>query len=172
MLLLKLLQQLVRALNSEGTPGQVAAGFALGASLGLTPLANLHNLAIFAVITLANVSFPGAMLGWAACVPLGFALDPVFDAIGRRLLLETPALTPLWIAVYNTPVLSLANLNNSVVLGSVLVWVVAAFPLFFVVRLGVARYRVHVYERLARTRVFKAVAASKLYNLYRLFQPE
>ncbi len=30
MLLLKLLQQLIKALNSEGTPGQVAAGIALG----------------------------------------------------------------------------------------------------------------------------------------------
>jgi uncharacterized protein (TIGR03546 family) len=171
-MLLKLLQQLVRALNSDGTPGQVAVGLALGAALGLTPLVNLHNLVILAVITLANVSFPGAMLGWALFVPVGFALDPVFDAVGRRLLVETPALVPLWTAAYNTPVLSLANLNNSVVLGSLVVWLLAALPLFFAARFAVARYRVHVYERLARTRFFKAVAASKLYNLYRLFQPE
>jgi uncharacterized protein (TIGR03546 family) len=172
MLLLKLLQQLVRALNSDGTPGQVAAGLALGAALGLTPLINLHNLVIFAVITLANVSFPGAMLGWAACVPLGFALDPVFDAVGRRVLLDAPALVPFWTGVNNMPVLSLANLNNSIVLGSLLVWLLAGLPLFFVARLAVAKYREHVYQRLAQTRVFKAVTASKLYNLYRLFQPE
>lgn len=172
MLLLKLLQQLVRALNSDGTPGQVAAGLALGAALGLTPLVNLHNLVLFAVITVTNVSFPGAMLGWALFVPAGFALDPLFDGLGRRLLLETAALVPFWTAVYNTPVLSLANFNNSVVLGSVLVWLVLALPLYFTARFAVARYREHVYQRLARTRVFKAMTASKLYNAYRWFRPE
>ncbi|OGU09564.1 MAG: hypothetical protein A2W29_06545 [Gemmatimonadetes bacterium RBG_16_66_8] len=172
MLLLKLLQQFVRALNSDGTPGQVAAGLALGAALGLTPLVNVHNLALFAVITLANVSFPGAMLGWALFVPVGFALDPLFDMIGRRLLLDTAALQPLWTSVYNTPVLSLTNFNNTIVLGSFVVWLLLVLPLFFVVRAGVARYRVHVYQRLAQTRLFKAVTASKLYNVYRLFRPD
>ena len=43
MLLLKLIQSLIKALHSEGTPGQLAAGLALGAILGLTPLWNLHN---------------------------------------------------------------------------------------------------------------------------------
>jgi hypothetical protein len=43
---------------------------------------------------LLNLSFPGFMLGWALFIPIGFALDPVFHAIGRRLLLDHPALAP------------------------------------------------------------------------------
>ena len=43
MLLLKLIQSLIKALDSEGTPGQLAAGLALGSILGLTPLWTLHN---------------------------------------------------------------------------------------------------------------------------------
>ena len=172
MLLLKLLQLLVRALNSDGTPGQVAAGLTLGAALGLTPLMNLHNLVIVAVVTIANVSFPGAMLGWVLFVPLGFALDPLFDSLGRRLLVDLPGLAPVWTAVDNTPVLSLANLNNSIVLGSLLAWLVLAFPLYFAARFAVGRYRAQVYQRLARTKFFKAMTASKLYNAYRWFQPE
>ena len=35
---IKFIQSLVKALNSEGTPGQIAAGIALGACFGLTPL--------------------------------------------------------------------------------------------------------------------------------------
>jgi len=38
--LLKLIQSLVGALHSEGTPGQLAAGLVLGSFLGLTPLMN------------------------------------------------------------------------------------------------------------------------------------
>ncbi len=65
MIFLKLLQSLVETLHSEGTPGQVAAGIALGSVLGLTPLLNLHNALAFALIVILNVSFGGAMLGWA-----------------------------------------------------------------------------------------------------------
>ena len=75
MLVLKLVQSLVKALHSEGTPGQVAAGMALGSILGLTPLVNLHNLVVIALICVLNVSVPGAVLGWALATPLGFALD-------------------------------------------------------------------------------------------------
>lgn len=109
MLVLKLIQALVKALHSEGTPGQVAAGLALGSILGLTPLMNLHNAAVFGLIVILNVSFPGAMLGWALFVPIGFLLDPLFDRLGRLLLLETPALTPLWTSLYNTPVLQIGR---------------------------------------------------------------
>jgi uncharacterized protein (TIGR03546 family) len=171
MLLLKLLQSLVKALNSEGTPGQVAAGIALGAVFGLTPLMNLHNLVLFVLAVVLNVSFPGVMLGWALCLPVGFALDPVFDAVGRLLLVGTPALLPLWTWCYNTPIVAITNFNNTIVLGSVVVWAAALVPLFFVLRWLVTTYRATVYARLQRTKLFQAVKASRVYNIYTLFRP-
>jgi len=171
MLLLKLLQSLVKALNSDGTPGQVAAGIALGAVLGLTPLMNLHNLVLFGLAIILNVSFPGVMLGWALFLPLGFLLDPVFDAVGGALLLDTPALVSFWTWAYNTPVLALTNFNNTIVLGSFVVWAAAFLPLFFLLRWLVSTYRATIYARLQRTQLFKAVKASKVYNLYTMFRP-
>jgi len=171
MLLLKLLQSLVKALNSDGTPGQVGAGIALGAVFGLTPLLNLHNLVLFVLAMILNVSFPGVMLGWAVFLPLGFMLDPVFDAIGRLLLLGVPALIPFWTWCFNTPLVALTNFNNTIVLGSLVAWLVALIPIFFLARWLVGRYRVTVYARLQRLRIFQAVKASKVYNLYTLFRP-
>ena len=86
--IIKLVQSLVKALNSEGTPGQVAAGMAVGACLGLTPLMNLHNLLVVLAILFFRVSVPGAMLGWMIFTPVGFLLDLVFDRVGRALLLD------------------------------------------------------------------------------------
>ncbi|HWB41230.1 MAG TPA: TIGR03546 family protein [Gemmatimonadales bacterium] len=169
--LLKLIQSLIKTLHSEGTPGQVAAGMALGAALGLTPLMNLHNLLVFALILLLNVSFGGGMLGWALFVPLGFILDPVFHAIGLRLL-EAPSLRDLWTAMYNTPLVPYTNFNNSVVLGSVVGWLGLAVPIFFAARWGVARYRATIGQRVQQSRLYKAITASKAYNFYRLFRPE
>ena len=170
MLLLKLLQQLIKTLNSDGTPGQVAAGMALGAALGLTPLVNLHNLVIVALAMLLNVSIPGFTMGWGLFVPMGFVLDPVFDRIGRQLLLEPP-LRSMWTNWYNTPIVPFTNFNNSIVVGSFITWLVLLVPLYFGFRWGIARYRERVYARLKETRFFQALTASKLYNLYRLFQP-
>lgn len=169
--LLKLLQSLVKTLHSEGTPGQVAAGIALGSALGLTPLMNLHNLIVFALIVILNVSFGGGMLGWALFVPVGFALDPAFHRIGRALL-EWPALHPTWESWYNTPLVPYTNFNNTVVLGSVVGWLVLLIPIFLLSRFGVARYRATIGERVRRSKFYQAITASKVYNAYRLFRPE
>jgi len=167
---LKLLQSIIKTLHSEGTPGQVAAGIALGSVLGLTPLMNLHNLLIFSLVVILNVSFGGAMLGWALFVPLGFILDPLFHRIGFALL-EAPGLRPLWTAWYNTPLVPYTNFNNTVVLGSVVGWLVLAVPIFFAARYGVARYRATIGERVRQSKFYKAVTASQVYNWYRLFRP-
>jgi uncharacterized protein (TIGR03546 family) len=168
--LLKLIQSIIKTLHSAGTPGQVAAGMALGSSLGLTPLMNVHNLIIFSLMVLLNISFGGGMLGWMLFVPVGFLLDPMFHAIGLRLL-EEPSLRPLWTSWTNTPILPYTNFNNSVVLGSFVSWVVLAIPIFFAARFGVARYRASIGERVRQSRFYIAVTASQVYTIYRLFLP-
>lgn len=170
MLIIKFFQTLIKALNSDGTPGQVAAGIALGLALGLTPLMSLHNLVVLLIAMVFTVSFPGFMLGWAVAVPFGFMLDPVFDRIGMALL-NSDALLPMFAWLTSTPVISLARLNNSIVLGSLVFWLLALLPAYFVFRVVVARYRRDVYERLARARVFQMLKASKVWNIYTTLRP-
>src|ERR1044072_968359 len=138
--IIKLIQSLFGALHSEGTPGQLAAGIALGSFLGLTPLLNLHNAVIFAALVLLNVSFAGGLLGWAVVIAVGLLLDPQFDWMGHVLLMA-PRLRGLWPSLYNMPIMPLTNFNNTVVLGSVVFTVLFAVPLFFAARYGVKRYR-------------------------------
>jgi uncharacterized protein (TIGR03546 family) len=168
--LIKLIQSLFGALHSEGTPGQLAAGIALGSIMGLTPLVNIHNAVVFAAIVLLNVSFAGGLLGWALFVPVGFLLDPLFDWIGHALLRAEP-LHGLWTTLYNTPILPLTNFNNTVVLGSLVFALLFFFPLFLATRWAVGRYRETVGARVRRSRFYKAVMASKAYNVYRMFRP-
>jgi uncharacterized protein (TIGR03546 family) len=170
MLILKFLQTLIKALNSEGGPGQIAAGMALGLAFGLTPLVSLHNLVVLAVAMLFTVSFPGVMLGWAISVPLGFMLDPLFHSIGMSLL-TNDALAPFFIWVVNTPVVSLSRLNNSIVLGSLVFWLLSLAPMYFLFKWLVTRYRSDIYARLEKWRMFQAIKASKLYAMYDMFRP-
>ncbi|HEX2778676.1 MAG TPA: TIGR03546 family protein [Gemmatimonadaceae bacterium] len=169
--LLKLLQSLVKELHSDGTPTQIAFGAALGAALGLTPIANVHNVVVVALLLVLNVSFGAGMLAWALAVPLGFALDPLFDRVGHALL-AAPALTPLWTSWFNAPLVPYTNFNNTVVLGSVVGWLALFAPIFFLVKWLVQRYRATYGERVRQSRFYRAVTASQAYNVYRWFRPE
>ena len=168
--LIKMIQSLVGALHSEGTPGQLALGIALGSIMGLTPLMSVHNAMVFAAIVLLNVSFAGGMLGWALFVPIGFLLDPLFDWIGHQLLLAE-SLRGLWTSLYNMPIVPLTNFNNTIVLGSLVFSLLLLVPLFFATRWAVARYRATVGARVRQSKFYRAVMASKVYNVYKMFQP-
>lgn len=171
LLLIKLLRSLVKTLHSDGTPVQIALGIALGAALGLTPLVNAHNLVVLLLLALLNVSFAAGLFAWALFVPIGFALDPVFDRVGHWLLVGQPALLPLWTAWDSIPGLALTNFGNTVVLGSVVGWLALFLPIFFAARHGVIRYRASLGARVQHSRFYKALQASKLYNVYTWFRP-
>lgn len=170
--LLKLLQRLFRTLHSDGSPAQIAAGVALGAALGLTPLANLHNLLIFGLLIVLNVSIAAGLFALLVFAPVGFLLDPLFDRVGRTLLLDTPALTPLLTTLYNLPGFPYTRFNNSVVLGSLIGWLVLSLPIYLLARSGVVRYRATLGPRVEASRWYRAVKASRVYNVYRWFRPE
>ena len=96
---------------------------------------------------------------------------PEDEQIGTLLLTDTSALSGVWVLLYNTPVIALGNPTNSIVVGSFVGWMVSWLPIFFVMRWAVARYRSTIYERYKDAKVFRAMRASKIYNLYRLFRP-
>ena len=171
LLFIKLLRSLVKTLHSDGTPAQIALGIALGAALGLTPLVNAHNLVVLLLLAVLNVSFAAGLFAWALFVPIGFALDPVFDRVGHWLLVGQPALRPLWTAWDGMPGLALTNFGNTVVLGSVVGWLALFLPIFFAARYGVIRYRATLGARVQQSRFYKALQASKLYNVYTWFRP-
>ena len=168
--ILKFIQSLVQTLHSDGTPNQIGLGVALGAALGLTPIVIVHNVVVLLLLAVLNVSFGAGMLGWAVFAPLGFALDPLFDRLGRVLLLDVPALRPMWTAWDNSPLLPYTNFNNTVVLGSVVGWLLLFLPIHFLARHLVIVYRARLAERVRRSRAYQAVTASKIYNVYTWFQ--
>jgi hypothetical protein len=69
------------------------------------------------------------------------------------------------------PVLALTNFNNTVVLGSVIVWLVLFVPLCLASRYTVVRYRATIGERVRQSHFYKVLSASQLYNVYRWFRP-
>ena len=63
------------------------------------------------------------------------------------------------------------NFNNTVVLGSVVCWMVLFVPIFFAGKRGVVVYRRDYAKRVEQSRFMRAVKASKAYNVWSWFNP-
>jgi len=142
--------------SRDYSAGQIAAGFVLGAALGLTPLLSVHNLLFLAAALVLRVSISTFLFAWIVAIPVGFLLDPVFHWVGS-VLLSSELLVPLWTWAFNAPLLPLTRFNNTVTLGSLVFWAAASIPLFFLIRKGVPRYRDGLESSLSSLPVVGAI---------------
>lgn len=160
-----LLARILKVLNSEIAPGQIGAAVALACIFGLTPLWTLHNLLVLLVVLVVRVNLTTFFVAWGLFTVLAFALDPVFDAVGHAVL-TAGALQPLWSAFYGTDLGRLSDFNNTVVMGSLCVSLLAVPVLWYATVYLVRHYRAHMLEWIRRKRVYQLVRGTRLYHLY------
>lgn len=168
-LILQQIFNFFKLLNSETGHNQIAAGIALGFVLGLSPTLSLQTLLVFLIIFLFRVQAGAAFLSAFFFKFIGYTLDPVVDPLGRWVL-EQPPMRPLFIELYNMPLVPLTRFNNSIVMGSG-VLALALFPVMFVLtRLIILKYRATIVARLKETKLIKAFAATNLYKWYNTYK--
>ena len=83
---IKIVKRLIRILQSEISPSQIAGGVALGSIIGFTPFMALHNLVIFFLILILKVNISTALLSVALFSIIGYFTDPLANTIGFFLL--------------------------------------------------------------------------------------
>ncbi len=166
MIALKILAKLIKALRSNQSPGQLAGGFALGMILGLTPLMNLHNLLVILILIVVNVNLGMASLAFLVFSLFAYLLDPLFHNLGWLLLVEAESLRPLWVFCSTQPVLAWANLNNTVVLGSLVSSLILFVPVYFLFKAFVRVYREKIDPHVQQFKVMQIIKGSKLVQLY------
>lgn len=142
--MLRRIIKVLKALNSNEAPWQISLGVIFGALLGLTPLFSLHNLVVLFLALLINLNISMMIVSLAAFSLIAYALDPIFHQVGLALL-TSPALELFWIQFFSCPVFLFANLNNTIVMGSLISSLAIAIPLFFLLNVLVVKYR-HVYN--------------------------
>ncbi|HGY56006.1 MAG TPA: TIGR03546 family protein [Caldithrix abyssi] len=166
MLILKFLAKLIKILRSGATPGQIAAGFALGMIMGLTPLWTLHNFIVLLLLVVFNVNLSAAIFSFVLFSGFAYLLDPLFHNLGYFLLVNIPALKPFWTTLYNTPVIALSRFNNTVVMGSLVSALVLLPFAFWGMRSFVIIYREKWDPKLQKLKIVQMVKGSKLYGWY------
>lgn len=160
-----LLARILRVLNSEVAPGQIGAAVGLACLFGFTPLWTLHNLVVLLLVLLLRVNLSIFIVSWGLFTVLAFALDPLFDALGHAVL-TAGALQPLWSALAGTDLGRLSDFNNTVVMGSLCVSLVALPLLWYATVYLVRHYRAHMLEWVRQRRVYQIVRGTRLFDLY------
>ena len=148
---LKLLRKALRVLKSSLSPNQIALSFALGLFAGLPPM-GLHVLIPCSIALILRVSFRGFLWSIALWKLLSLAVAPGAYAVGKWLLDPARGLDGLWRRISAWPVLAPMDYNRYLLLGSELIALLIAVPVFFIVRSLVITYRNRVSVRLGSTR--------------------
>jgi uncharacterized protein (TIGR03546 family) len=166
MLLLAYAKKLIGILNDKASPGQIAGAAALGAVIGLLPGFSLLSVLLFLAVCLLNVNLSAALFAVALFKPVGYLLDPLAHRTGLLLLDQIRALTPLWTFLYNLPFVPYTRFNNTVVLGSFVLGLLLAAPIFLAVRRGVVVYRERWRAQIEKWKIVQALKASSFFSLY------
>ncbi len=164
-LLLKQLFAFFKLLNSDTGTNQLAFGLAFGVILGFAPILSLQALLVLIICFFFRVQLGAAFLSAFFFKFVAYAFDPISNILGQSVL-ESESLRPLFISLYNTPLIPLTRFNNSIVMGSAVISAVLVVPLYFAFKKAVLKYRETVVARYKQTKVWKMWASTSLYNWY------
>jgi uncharacterized protein (TIGR03546 family) len=163
---LTIVRDFIKLLRAGQDPRQIAGGFALGSILGLSPMLTLQGVCVWLVILVLNVNISAALLAITLCALVAYIFDPVFHWLGYALLVNVDALRGLWTWLYNAPVAPLTRFNNTVVMGSFVVAILAFVPIYLGMQRFVIAYRTHVGARVEKWKIYQIVSKSGLVKLY------
>jgi len=163
---LELLAKLVKILRSAVSPNQIAAGFVIGMIIGLTPFWTLHNMILIVILIILNINIGTAIYSFILFSAIAYLLDPLFHHFGYFLLVDMGSLKNLWTFLYNLPLIALSRYNNTVVMGSLVIALILALPMFFLAKTGIIYYRENIDQKMQKWKIVKVVKGSKIYSFY------
>jgi uncharacterized protein (TIGR03546 family) len=162
---LNFVKSLIQALQGGSDPRHAAAGFALGAALGLVPKNSLFSVVFILIFFLLRVDKGMALASAMAFTPLAYALDGLAHSLGYGLL-TAHGLAPLWTWLYNLPIVPWTRFNNTVVMGNLVLGILLFVPLYLLSMRGILYYQANWSERVAKMRLVKAFTGLSLVSWY------
>ena len=155
--------KLIRILSSETDPIQISLGISLAMIAGFTPIFSLHNILVIFCLLLFRINIATFLLSLVVFSGIAYLLDPVFQEVGRAILTQ-PDLSAFFTELYNQPFWRLTNFNNTLVMGSLTISLLAFIPSLLLSNYLVKRYRSHVLLYVQRSALFRIVKTSKLFS--------
>ena len=158
--------KLLKALNSDASPWQLAFGIMFGMLVGLTPLLRLHNLLILFIVLFFRVNLSTFLISLTLFSSIAYFLDPAMITAGETLL-SNPDLQHLWTGLYNTGVGQLSQFFHTLTLGSLVVSVLLAPAVLIISKILIVQYRKTLMVYIEKLKIIQFLKGSKLYQVYK-----
>ena len=162
---MRLLIKLLKAINSEARPWQIAVAVTLGMIMGLTPLYRLHNLLILFIALFVRVNFASFLASFLLFSGIAWMFDPVMNSMGESMLMAS-GWQGVWTGFFNTTLGQLSQFNHTLTIGGLalsLLLVPVVLPGSWLL---VVQYRARFMKWVNKLRVMQVIKASKFMRLY------
>jgi len=103
------------------------------------------------------------ILSFALFSGIAYILDPLFHSVGYAVL-KSDALSGFWVDFFSCPIALMGNLNNSIVMGSLIVSIALMIPLFFFFNRVVVKYREKIQTYMEKFPIFRSLKIIKVYQ--------
>jgi uncharacterized protein (TIGR03546 family) len=147
--LLRPLMTLAMAILEEESARVLAASLTMGLVLGFVPKDNLIAAGLGVILLAWRFNLTLATTSAAFFSGIAAMLDPVADALGRSVLTH-PSFAPTFAWLYELPLAPWTRFNNTVVMGSLLLALALASPMYLGALQLVLRYRTCTIEWMKR----------------------
>lgn len=151
----------IRVLGSEAEPIQISLAMALAMIVGFTPLLSLHNVPVILLVIMLRVNIASFLLAWVFFSAIAYLLDPLFHSLGLSLL-QQASMQDTWTQMYNSTFWRVTHFNNTIVMGSLVVSLLAFIPMVLFMNVLIKRYRTHVVAYLKDSKIAAFLQNSKL----------
>lgn len=148
--------KLLKALNANKRPAELAVGMAFGFWLMLVPTPTLVWFLIFTLFFMVKVNAAAGFVVMILTQPLHGILDPILDNLGF-ILLTDPAYQAFQVFAATVPLAALWGLEQTLVTGGLVVGALAFIPVSLMFWALVILYRRFLQPLIFRNKVVKWV---------------
>ena len=135
--------KLLKSLNTNSHPGEIAHAVAIGVLLGFMPKNNVLWYLLFVFFLFVRMNRGAFLLTILIASLLAQFFDPLFDSIGYAVLTFSP-LKPTYAALLDVPFVAFTKFNNTI-------------PVYIVTRVFIKSWRTYLAPALARSKFVQAL---------------
>lgn len=147
---------LLKSLNSNSKPSQIANSFCIGLLLGFMPKNNLLWYMLMIFFAFVRINKSGYWLMMLLGTLIAGCADPLFDKVGYAVL-TFPPFEPFFSWWIDVPFLGFTKLNNTIVCGSLVCGLVCYIPLYILAYFFVKAWRKKLAPVFNNSRLAKAL---------------
>ena len=164
--MIRQIAKLLRILNSETDPINISLAICFGMMVGFTQMWSVHNLIILFIVLFFRVNLSAFILGTLVFQSLSFLLNGVFHQIGLALL-TADFYKNIGTYLYNITFWKFDRINNTIVVGSIMVSIIGILPMLLLLNVLIKKYRKHILGYVRKTKIARAMMSSDIYHYYK-----